>query len=92
MSGYSRTCYHGIFLIIFLISEFFSGVPRILEDSFNYKPFEEYIKTNCAKSFEDISTNGKEVSEKNEFINNEVHAINYLKENRLNLNFRQVFN
>jgi len=71
---------------------FFIGVPRVLEGSFDYKKFEEFTKINYPNSWEELLTNGKEENLKKEFMNNEVHAINYLKENRINLNFRQVFN
>jgi len=66
------------------------GVPRVLEGSFDYKKFEEFVKKNDEKGWEEV--NSLKPNEQNkEFLNNEIHAINYLKENRLNLNFRQVF-
>ena len=75
MSGYSRNCYH--------------GVPRIIENSFDEEPFAEFLK--------EISPGLQEVHKKNklnhageEFENDDLHAFNYLRENRLNLNFRQV--
>lgn len=77
MSGYSRTCYH--------------GVPRVLEGSFNEKKFDEYAKCNLSKIKEEYLKQLSGESDLKEFNNNEIHAINYLKENRLNLNFRQVF-
>ena len=62
----------------------------MLDNSFNYKKFEEYIKTNNPKLWEDVAGQSNH-DYKKDFQNNEIHAINYLNENRLNLNFRQVF-
>ena len=65
MSGFSRKVFH--------------GVPRIIENTFEYEKFTPYIKDenptlNIDKSFENTDKN----------------VINYLKNHRLNFNFRRV--
>jgi len=76
MSREARKCYH--------------GVPRVLEDSFKAERYMKYIKE---KMPEVVERHNKElkVGEDGEFENDEIHTINYLCENRLNFNFRQVY-
>lgn len=69
-----------------------TGVPRIIEKSFDEKGFNEYLKQklNCEEI--NYKRENEEKGEKEEFFNDDIHVVNYLRENRLNLNFRQVFN
>ena len=57
----------------------YHGVPRVIENSFNRIQYNELIK------------NQKDLINDEKIENLDIHALNYLEENRLNLNFRQVF-
>jgi alkylated DNA repair protein alkB family protein 1 len=74
MSGKSRICYH--------------GVPRVLEDTFEAEPYLNYVKETNPKVFETHLNTIKK--EDGSFENDVLHTIEYLGENRLNFNFRQV--
>ena len=66
------------------------GVPRVLEDSFKEEPYHQYIRENLPEVIEQHNVNYQ--GKKNEFfVNDEIHVINYMKDNRLNFNFRQVY-
>ena len=58
------------------------GVPRIIQGSFQREKFEEYLTK--------INFQPKDKSEENisDFSNDYFHTLNYLAENRINLNFR----
>ena len=61
------------------------GVPRILGGSFQREEFEKHLST--------IGFTQKQLlpnTDQTEFENDFRHALNYLQENRINLNFRQV--
>ena len=62
------------------------GVPRVIEGSFNRERYLEYIEKNMPEA----NKNNSKIEEDGSFINDEIHTINYLSENRLNFNFRQV--
>ena len=70
MSGFSRKVYH--------------GVPRIIENCFEYQQFDEYAENLKDEGLVRMDENGM-------FKNNVFHAINFLKKHRINLNFRQVY-
>ena len=76
MSGPARHCYH--------------GVPRVIEDSFA-PDLDAWLETQHPDEVDDLRQdrqNGYLWQDKEGFRNNHVHAVNYLKENRLNLTFR----
>ena len=62
----------------------YHGVPRVLSESFQYELFENYIKNAFPELYEDDETN----KNLKFFENNLRHVANYLRENRINLNFR----
>jgi len=80
MSGESRRCYH--------------GVPRILEDSVSLINSSELPKlaqqldteTQVAAPHDPANDSASSSSQVNTF----THTVNYLRENRININFRQV--
>lgn len=72
MSGYSRNCYH--------------GVPRIMTSTFPKAEWEAKIKEMNPEIYKEDYINSNKL--KKNFINDERHAINYLCESRINLNFR----
>jgi len=76
MSGKSRACYH--------------GVPRILEGSFDKNKFMNWIKQNRPDVVENHNKNLQR-AEDGSFVNDEIHVVNYLSEDRINFNFRQVY-
>lgn len=65
-------------------------MPRVIEDSFKEEKFLAYVKENLPEVYSTPLSETK-VEEDGSFLNNELHVINYLKEDRLNLNFRQVY-
>eukprot|EP01016_Furgasonia_blochmanni_P047673 TRINITY_DN7029_c0_g2_i1.p1 TRINITY_DN7029_c0_g2~~TRINITY_DN7029_c0_g2_i1.p1 ORF type:complete len:298 (+),score=45.89 TRINITY_DN7029_c0_g2_i1:102-896(+) len=76
MSGYSRTCYH--------------GVPRVIENSFDPTVLFEHVRKLKPELFE--GENVTEVDPETKLPkNNELHAVNFLRESRINFNFRQVY-
>ncbi|KAL4512265.1 hypothetical protein ABPG72_005267 [Tetrahymena utriculariae] len=74
MSGYSRNCYH--------------GVPRIFPGSFRKEEFEKYVRELYPHLYDNEEINKNK--DLKFFENNYRHAINYLQDSRINLNFRQV--
>jgi len=66
------------------------GVPRVMENSFNPEEYMKYVQENLPEVVEnhneDLTRN-----EEGEWKNDEIHVINYLAENRINFNFRQVY-
>ena len=61
-----------------------------MEDSFKSEEFVDYIKENMPDILDDHNL-GINVEKDGFFVNDEIHVINYLKENRINFNFRQVY-
>lgn len=75
MSGQSRRCYH--------------GVPRVIEGSFDREKFMKWIEENKPGVIENHK--GAKKNEDGSFVNDEIHCVNYLAEDRINFNFRQVW-
>jgi aryl carrier-like protein len=77
MSGESRWSYH--------------GVPRIIEGSYSCEEeAKKYIEAHMKEELDETPRHG---CPKNDFgldSNRMIHTLRYLKENRINLNFRQV--
>lgn len=76
MSGEARRCFH--------------GVPRVLEGSYKQEESaRQFIEANLKEEMEDKPRPGP----KNFFglePNRLIHTVRFLKENRININFRQV--
>lgn len=66
------------------------GVPRVLEGSFTGEEHLKYVQENMP---EVVENHNKDLQRKEDgsFENDEIHVINYLKESRINFNFRQVY-
>ena len=61
-----------------------------MEDSFKEESYLQYIRESLPEVIEQHNVNYQ--GKKNEFfVNDEIHVINYMKDNRLNFNFRQVY-
>ena len=61
-----------------------------MEGSFEKEKFTNWVKENRADAFKEFEE-GIKKKDDGSFVNNEMNCINYMCENRLNFNFRQVF-
>lgn len=61
-----------------------------MEGTFDKEKFMNWLKENRPEVFE---THNKDLkrNEDGSFVNDEIHVINYLSEDRINYNFRQVY-
>jgi hypothetical protein len=61
-----------------------------LEGSFDKKKFMDWIKENRPEVIENHNKDLKR-AEDGSFVNDDIHVVNYLGEDRINFNFRQVY-